>query len=97
MGSGYLGATLNVNLGSYAHSGQRTTVREGSYFLNKISVTRPQETIITGGQERERRPHQGDAASVRSVSRVSDDGSQEFIIRRTVEYKINYADGERSS
>lgn len=105
LGSGYLGATLNANLGSYAISDERSGVRsdgrnelqEGSYALNKISVSRPQETTVTGGRGRDRdRQGQKDIAStgIRSANRASSDGSQEFIIRRTVDYRISYEDNE---
>ena len=61
--------------------------------MSKLSGSRPQETTITGGPEPDRHD-QRDEASVRSANRVSSDGSQEFIIRRTVEYKINYEDDQ---
>lgn len=106
-GSWYLGATLNTNLGSYAISDERSGVRsdgrkelrEGSYALNKISVSRPQKTTVTGGRGRDRdrdRHSQKDLAFTgnRSVNRASSDGSWEFIIRRTVDYRISYEDNE---
>lgn len=111
LGSGYLGATLNTNLGSYSASGKqsggrsngRNALREGSYALNKISVSRPQETTVTGGRDRGRdrdRDRQGQkdvaSTSVRSANRASSDGSQEFIIRRTVDYRISYEDSENT-
>jgi hypothetical protein len=100
LGSGYLGATLNTNLGKYGtsgrsgeRSGQRSAAGEESYVLNKISVSQPQETEIIGGREHDH-PRQGDAASNRSTERVSNDGSQEFIIRKTINYQISYQDNE---
>jgi hypothetical protein len=97
LGSGYLGATFNVNLGSYTNNGGRSGGRSAlpgeSYILNKISVSRPQQTVVTGGQERDRHGRR-DASSIGSANRVSDDGSQEFIIRRTVEYNVDYEDEE---
>ncbi|KFY48512.1 hypothetical protein V495_01269 [Pseudogymnoascus sp. VKM F-4514 (FW-929)] len=107
LGSGYLGATLNTNLGSYAISDERSGVRsdgrnalrEGSYPLSKISVSRPQETTVTGGRGRGSDRHgQNDVAStsVHSVNRTSNDGSQDFIIRRTVDYRISYEDNENT-
>lgn len=104
MGSGYLGATLNANLGEYSLSGGRSGDRSGngssgnralgeeSYVLKNISGSRPRETGIMGGQEERR--GQRDTASIRSTSRVSNDGSQEFIIRKTGEYPIGYKAGE---
>lgn len=95
--SGYLGATLNANLGSYGNTGgtggtgRRSALQERSYVLNKISVSQPQETTITGGRKPDRHGQQ-DAASIHSANRLSDDGSQDFIIRRTVDYKITYED-----
>ena len=97
LGSGYLGATLNTNLGPYVkssgRSGGRSVLRDESYVLNEISVTRAQKTTVTGGQDRVSHGPQ-DAASISSANRVSDDGSQEFIIWRTVEYKVNFEDSE---
>ena len=97
LGSGYLGATLNANLGSYGsnsrRSGGRSAARGGSYVLSKLSGSRLQETTITGGPTTDRHDQPEDA-SVRSANRLSSHGSQEFIIRRTVEYKINYEDDE---
>ena len=96
LGSGYLGATLNANLGEYSIGGSRSRRRrdlgEESYVLTKISVSQPQETEIVDGREYSR--GQGGAASIRSTSRVSNDGSQEFIIQRPVDYQISYKDGE---
>ena len=86
LGSGYLGATLNSNLVSYANSG---AFREESYVLNQIGISRQQDATVASGQEHN---HQGqrDAASIGSANQISDDGSQELIIQRTVEYKISY-------
>lgn len=96
LGSGYLGATLNANLASYgtsgAPSGGSSAAQGGSYVLSKLSGSRPQETTITGGLGPDRHD-QPDEASVHSANRVSSDGSQELIIRRTVEYNIDYQPG----
>ena len=98
LGSGYLGATLNTNLGEYSTSGGRsgkhTDLGQDSYVLKKISVSQPQETEIVGGRETSR--NQGDSASSRSMNRVSNDGSQEFIIRKTVDYQISYKDEQNA-
>ena len=87
--SGYLGAGLNANLGEYAISDGRGTTEQESYVLNKISVSRPQETEIVGSREQNR--GQKDEVSIRSTNRVSNDGLQEFIIlRKTIDYQISY-------
>ncbi|KIM99379.1 hypothetical protein OIDMADRAFT_181671 [Oidiodendron maius Zn] len=71
LGSGYLGATLSANLGSYANSGGRSAFREESYVLNRIGISRQQDATVTSGQEHN---HQGqrDAASIGSANRISD-------------------------
>lgn len=91
LGSGYLGATLNANLGSYANSGGCSAFREESYVLNQIGISRQQDATVTSDQERDRHSRR-DIASIGSANRTSDDGSQELIIQRTAEYKINYED-----
>ena len=77
-------------------SARRVPGREETYTMNVIRTARPQSTPDTGGHNPDIQgtdSHvQQSGASIGSVHRISNDGSQELIIRRTMEYRIDYVE-----
>lgn len=90
LGSGYLGATLNYNLGSYADTGSHSASRAARRGGTRDEVFEMQAVSSAEAASHRERPHfkahnteaVEDDTSICSVPRVSNDGSQEFIVRR---------------
>lgn len=93
LGSGYLGATLNTNLGSFAGTGSQSASRDARRGgirddVFEMHAVRCPETAANLGSCRltSNNPRlEDDNASIGTMTRVSNDGSQEFMVRKREE------------
>lgn len=93
LGSGYLGATLNTNLGPFAGTGSQSASRDARRggirddVFEMLAVRRPETASHLGSSRlKTNNPRLvDDNASIGSMTRVSNDGSQEFMVRKREE------------
>jgi hypothetical protein len=93
LGSGYLGATLNTSLGSFAGTGsenasrdaRRGGARDDAFEMQAVRRAETASNSRSPYLKSNNPPLVDDNASIGSMTRVSNDGSQELMVRKRKE------------